>query len=123
MDLLFEKLSANLAKAVCSIGAVKAFEIGDGTKTSGDGDGVLADILACDTDELDAIAAVVIGGAAMSGGRGTVRGTLAGVLVLGIVTNILDLWGVNVSLQGCVKGAVIVISVLVQRNSRDSRAG
>ena len=65
--------------------------------------------------ELDAIAAVVIGGAAMSGGRGTVRGTLAGVLVLGIVTNILDLWGVNVSLQGCVKGAVIVISVLVQR--------
>jgi ribose transport system permease protein len=65
--------------------------------------------------ELDAIAAVVIGGAAMSGGRGTVRGTLAGVLVLGIVTNILDLWGVNVSLQGSVKGLVIVVSVLVQR--------
>ena len=65
--------------------------------------------------ELDAIAAVIIGGAAMSGGRGTLRGTLAGVLVLGVVTNILDLWGVNVSLQGCVKGAVIVISVLVQR--------
>ena len=73
--------------------------------------------------ELDAIAAVIIGGAAMSGGRGTLRGTLAGVLVLGVVTNILDLWGVNVSLQGCVKGAVIVISVLVQRNARDSRAG
>lgn len=67
--------------------------------------------------ELDAIAAVIIGGAAMSGGRGTLRGTLAGVLVLGVVTNILDLWGVNVSLQGCVKGAVIVISVLVQRNA------
>lgn len=73
--------------------------------------------------ELDAIAAVIIGGAAMSGGRGSLRGTLAGVLVLGVVTNILDLWGVNVSLQGCVKGAVIVISVLVQRNARDSRAG
>lgn len=71
--------------------------------------------------ELDAIAAVVIGGAAMSGGRGTVRGTLAGVLVLGIVTNILDLWGVNVSLQGCVKGAVIVVSVLVQRDASRSR--
>lgn len=67
--------------------------------------------------ELDAIAAVIIGGAAMSGGRGSLRGTLAGVLVLGVVTNILDLWGVNVSLQGCVKGAVIVISVLVQRNA------
>ena len=48
---------------------------------------------------------------------------VTGVLVLGVVTNILDLWGVNVSLQGCVKGAVIVISVLVQRNARDSRAG
>lgn len=67
--------------------------------------------------ELDAIAAVVIGGAAMSGGSGTLRGTLAGALVLGTISNILDLWGVNVSLQGCVKGAVVVFSVLVQRKS------
>ena len=65
--------------------------------------------------ELDAIAAVVIGGAAMSGGSGTLRGTLAGALLLGVISNILDLWGVNVSLQGCVKGAVVVFSVLVQR--------
>ena len=65
--------------------------------------------------ELDAIAAVVIGGASMAGGRGSLRGTLAGVFVLGLVSNILDLWGVNVSLQGCVKGLVIVVSVLVQR--------
>ena len=68
--------------------------------------------------ELDAIAAVVIGGASMSGGRGSLRGTLAGALVLGVVTNILDLWGVNVSLQGCVKGLVILISVLVQGTGR-----
>ncbi|MBR1608921.1 MAG: ribose ABC transporter permease, partial [Kiritimatiellae bacterium] len=65
--------------------------------------------------ELDAIAAVVIGGASMSGGSGTLRGTLAGVFVLGVVSNILDLQGVDVSLQGCVKGAVILASVLVQR--------
>ncbi len=65
--------------------------------------------------ELDAIAAVIIGGASMAGGRGTLRGTLAGVLVLGIVSNILDLWGVDVSLQGTVKGLVIIVSVLVQR--------
>lgn len=64
--------------------------------------------------ELDAIAAVIIGGASMSGGRGTVAGTLAGVLILGIVSNILDLWGVNVSLQGTVKGLVIILSVLIQ---------
>ena len=68
--------------------------------------------------ELDAIAAVIIGGASMSGGRGTLRGTLAGALVLGIVSNILDLWGVAVSLQGCVKGLVIVVSVLVQRKGK-----
>lgn len=65
--------------------------------------------------ELDAIAAVIIGGTAMSGGRGAVAGTLAGVLVLGIVSNILDLWHVNVALQGTVKGAVIILSVLIQR--------
>lgn len=65
--------------------------------------------------ELDAIAAVVIGGAAMTGGSGTLRGTLAGALTLGIVSNILDLWGINVSLQGCVKGAVVIVSVLVQK--------
>lgn len=64
--------------------------------------------------ELDAIAAVIIGGASMNGGRGTIAGTLAGVLILGIVSNILDLWGVNVSLQGTVKGLVIILSVLIQ---------
>lgn len=68
--------------------------------------------------ELDAIAAVVIGGAAMSGGRGTVAGTLAGALVLGVLSNALQLWGVDPALQGAVKGAVIVLSVLVQRKSR-----
>lgn len=65
--------------------------------------------------ELDAIAAVIIGGAPMSGGRGSLWGTLAGVLVLGVVSNILDLWGVNVTLQGLVKGLVIIISVLIQK--------
>lgn len=68
--------------------------------------------------ELDAIAAVIIGGASMSGGKGTLRGTLAGVLILGIVSNILDLWGINVSLQGMVKGLVIIISVLIQRKGK-----
>lgn len=65
--------------------------------------------------ELDAIAAVIIGGASMSGGRGTLRGTLAGILILGIVSNILDMWGVSATLQGLVKGLVIIISVLIQK--------
>lgn len=64
--------------------------------------------------ELDAIAAVIIGGTAMTGGKATVSGTLAGVLLLGIVSNVLDMWGVSVNLQGTVKGLVIMIAVLIQ---------
>ena len=65
--------------------------------------------------ELDAIAAVIIGGTAMAGGRGTLWGTLAGVMILGIVSNVLDMWGISVNLQGTVKGAVIIAAVLIQR--------
>ncbi len=65
--------------------------------------------------ELDAIAAVIIGGAAMSGGKGSLRGTLAGILILGIVSNILDMWGISATLQGLVKGLVIIISVFIQK--------
>jgi len=70
--------------------------------------------------ELDAIAAVIIGGAAMSGGRGTMRGTLAGIFILGIVSNSLDLWGVSANLKGIVKGAVIISAVLLQRTGKSS---
>ena len=67
--------------------------------------------------ELDAIAAVVIGGASMAGGRGSVRGTLFGVLILGIVTNLLQLRHLDPSLKGAVKGVVIIAAVLVQGGS------
>ncbi|MCL1921563.1 MAG: ABC transporter permease, partial [Kiritimatiellaeota bacterium] len=65
--------------------------------------------------ELDAIAAVVIGGTSMSGGKGTVWGTVVGVLILGIVNNMLTMWGVSPFLQGTVKGMVILTAVLIQR--------
>jgi len=68
--------------------------------------------------ELDAIAAVIIGGAAMSGGRGRLRGTLAGILILGVVSNVLDMWGVSANLKGVVKGLVIIVSVLIQRKEQ-----
>lgn len=68
--------------------------------------------------ELDAIAAVVIGGASMAGGKGCIRGTIAGVLILGIVSNILDFWHIPSELQGTVKGLVILISVLTQRKQK-----
>ncbi|MBQ6473580.1 MAG: ribose ABC transporter permease, partial [Victivallales bacterium] len=65
--------------------------------------------------ELDAIAAAIIGGTAMSGGKGSLSGTLAGVLILGIIANVLVMWGVSANLQDTVKGAVIIAAVLLQR--------
>lgn len=65
--------------------------------------------------ELDAIAAVIIGGSSMSGGKASVIGTFAGILILGIVSNVLDMWGISINLQGLVKGLVILVAVLIQR--------
>lgn len=68
--------------------------------------------------DMDAIAAVVIGGTAMSGGKGTLAGTLAGVLIMAIMNNILNLIGVNANLQIVVKGLIILIAVLIQKQDK-----
>lgn len=68
--------------------------------------------------ELEAIAAVVIGGTLMSGGRGSIYGTVVGVLLLGVVNNILNLYGVPPYSHGLVKGAIIIAAVLIQRGNR-----
>lgn len=65
--------------------------------------------------ELDAIAAVVIGGASLNGGRGTAMNTLMGVLILGLISNILNLLNVPSYPQQVVKGAIIIFAVLLQR--------
>ena len=54
----------------------------------------------------------------MAGGKGCIRGTVAGVLILGIVSTILDFWHISPALQGTVKGLVILISVLTQRKQK-----
>ncbi len=64
--------------------------------------------------ELDAIAAVVIGGTSLQGGKGTMEGTIAGVLIIGILSNILGLHGVQKDFQLMLKGAIIVSAVLLQ---------
>ncbi len=70
--------------------------------------------------ELDAIAAVVIGGTSMSGGAGTVLGTVVGAVILGIINNMLNMMGVSPYLQGTVKGLVIIFAVLLQyKRQRD----
>ncbi|GAA3620593.1 ABC transporter permease [Flavivirga jejuensis] len=68
--------------------------------------------------ELDAIAAVVIGGASLNGGKGTAINTLMGVLILGLIGNILNLLNVPSYPQQVVKGAIIIFAVLLQRFER-----
>lgn len=65
--------------------------------------------------ELDAIAAVVLGGTSLSGGRGRIVGTLIGVLIIGTLNNGLNLLGVSSFYQLVVKGIVILIAVLLDR--------
>lgn len=65
--------------------------------------------------ELDAIAAVVIGGTLLSGGRGTVVGTLFGVLIFATLTNVFTLNNLSTSAQAVAKGVIIVIAVLLQQ--------
>ncbi len=66
-----------------------------------------------DGQEMDAIAAVVIGGTSMSGGEGTLIGTLIGILIIGIIANGLNLLGVAQGPQKMVKGLIIVIAVVI----------
>lgn len=68
--------------------------------------------------ELDAIAAVIIGGTRMSGGRGKVVGTFFGVLILGVLNNMLNLMNISPYLQGLVKGLIIIIAVLLQKKEQ-----
>ncbi len=64
--------------------------------------------------ELNAIAAVAIGGTSLAGGKGTIVGTLVGALILGMLDNMLGLKGVNSNLQLVVKGFLIIIAVFTQ---------
>ncbi|CAO3441174.1 ribose ABC transporter permease [Azospirillum endophyticum] len=65
--------------------------------------------------ELDAIAAVVVGGTSLSGGRGTLFGTLVGALIIGVLNNALNLMDVSSYYQMIAKGAVILLAVLADR--------
>lgn len=64
--------------------------------------------------ELDAIAAVVIGGTSLMGGRGTVLGTMVGVLIFGFLSNILQLNNIDSNTQLILKGVIIIAAVLIQ---------
>ena len=92
-------------------GVVIASRLYSGQPTAGDG------------AEMDAIASVVVGGTSMSGGSGTLGGTLIGVLIIGILNNGLNLMGVDSNFQYIVKGLVILLAVYVDflRNKKAGR--
>ena len=71
--------------------------------------------------ELDVIAAVVIGGTLLSGGRGTIVGTLFGVLIFTTLTNVFTLNNLSTSTQNVAKGVIIVIAVLLQQRIANRR--
>jgi len=82
-------------------GIILISRLGSGQPTIGEG------------AELDAIAACVVGGVSMKGGSGTLFGTLIGCLIIGSISNTLNLMGVNSFIQLIVKGIIIVISVYI----------
>lgn len=92
-------------------GIVVASRLYSGQPTAGDG------------AEMDAIAAVVVGGTSMSGGSGRLGGTLIGVLIIGVLNNGLNLMGVDSNWQYIVKGLVILLAVYVDflRNKKAGR--
>ena len=65
--------------------------------------------------ELDAIAAVALGGTSMSGGRGKITGTIAGVLIIAVLNNGLNIMDVSSYYQEVIKAVVILVAVLSDR--------
>jgi len=68
--------------------------------------------------ELDAIAAAVIGGTSLSGGVGNIPGTIVGALIIGIISNGLDILNVSSYYQQIIKGLIIIIAVLSDRKNK-----
>lgn len=91
-------------------GVIVASRLYSGQPTAGDG------------AEMDAIAAVVVGGTSMSGGSGRIGGTLIGVLIIGVLNNGLNLLGVDSNWQYIVKGFVILLAVYIDFIRNKKRA-
>lgn len=68
--------------------------------------------------EMEAIAAAVVGGTSMGGGRGTVIGTILGVLIIAVMNNLLNLLGVPPFLREAFKGLILIAAVLMQKKQK-----
>ena len=101
INVKLNKTTAYVISGVCSAicGLILAARTGAAAALAGDG------------YELNAIAAVVIGGPSISGGKGTIVGTLIGALIIGSISNGLDLMNVSSYVQTVVKGVIIIAAV------------
>ncbi|MBQ3223150.1 MAG: ABC transporter permease [Clostridia bacterium] len=70
--------------------------------------------------EMNAIAAVVVGGTSMAGGKGSILGTVLGVLIIGIMNNLLVLLSVDSFLSAAFTGAIVIAAVLMQRKEKNA---
>ena len=70
--------------------------------------------------EMDAIAAVIVGGPSMSGGKGSIVGTVLGMLIIGVMNNLLTLFGVPPFLREACKGVIVIVAVLLQKKEADA---
>ena len=70
--------------------------------------------------EMDAIAAVIVGGTSMSGGKGSIVGTVLGMLIIGVMNNLLTLFGVPPLLREACKGVIVIVAVLLQKKEADA---
>lgn len=63
--------------------------------------------------EFDVITAVVLGGTSLTGGRGNIVGTVIGVMIVGVINNMLNLWGINYNWQNIIKGIFIMVVIII----------
>ncbi len=70
--------------------------------------------------EMDAIAAVIVGGTSMSGGKGSIVGTVLGMLIIGVMNNLLTLFDVPPFLREACKGVIVIVAVLLQKKEADA---
>lgn len=107
----FVKLAAYSISGFCAglAGLLAASRITSGNPTTGEG------------YEMNAIAAAVIGGVSMSGGKGGLIGTIIGALLIGVVQNGLDILGISAYYQKVIQGLIIMVAVFIDiRNSKNS---
>ena len=105
------KLAAYSISGFCAglAGLLTVSRITSGNPTTGEG------------YEMNAIAAAVIGGVSMSGGKGGLVGTIIGALLIGVVQNGLDILGISAYYQKVIQGLIIMIAVYVDiRNSKNN---